>query len=413
MINPERARSVLAASEVSAGLERVRTALREGRPLDAAHELELLRVQLASIRDAEGRSVLDHEHAVLSSALAGVSGVDVSQSGTPHGTAVPVTPSNASPRTRLQDPFHPDPDRYRALAAPPATTFPSPELTEPPAPPADDTAETPPSGGIESTPLESADSEPAPEPAPAPSEPAPAPNEPTPEPSEPTPLSTTSTPAEPSPTPSAPANTAEPTAGGSEPATSPYEPRSGGPSGQVTAPEVAPPANNADNTVPRTQTSTGAGQTTTPTPSPEPTRTTPLREDDRATQRPVEPSTTAPTPPSTSTTSNTATTRPSHSWSGPMSNEQRTTTWSDWVRRWIGNGWRAPDFGDGTADRPSPISQGGGTADEHPSDSASGKSSRQLPTNDDPSEARSDDATPSEAGSSATRSEKDHPRLGG
>lgn len=268
VINPERARSVAAAAEVASGLERARVALREGRTVDAARELELLRSQLTVVRDTEGRGQLDREHDLLVAALTRSStsrspGLDSAESTAP-----------ATSGTRGPAPTPPSPRGGSILAAPPPAGPPPPTASPQPAP-APAAAET----REEAT-------DPTLEPAPA--EPPPAP--------EPTPPSE-APPASESPSSSDAAPAPEPTPLQSTPAPEPTQPPEPGPTPTSSpSPDTAAPTSGPSSTgsveEPIGQPSAGDGQ---PEQSREEATTspaTPTGDDDRA------PASAAATPPS-------------------------------------------------------------------------------------------------------------------
>ena len=71
MFYAERARSVEAATVVSSGLAKARTALREGRRADAAAAVAEISAQLADVRPDEGHDALVAEQQQLTDELAG------------------------------------------------------------------------------------------------------------------------------------------------------------------------------------------------------------------------------------------------------------------------------------------------------------------------------------------------------
>ncbi len=68
----DRARSVEAAADVTSVLATARTALSEGRTVDAARAIAIVRARLVDVRDAEGHDQLDSQQAELLGHLAAV-----------------------------------------------------------------------------------------------------------------------------------------------------------------------------------------------------------------------------------------------------------------------------------------------------------------------------------------------------
>jgi hypothetical protein len=70
VVFPEHARSVEAADTIVVHLDRARTALREGRTADAAHEVNEIQSVIGAVLPADGRATLDAEHTSIVAVIA-------------------------------------------------------------------------------------------------------------------------------------------------------------------------------------------------------------------------------------------------------------------------------------------------------------------------------------------------------
>jgi hypothetical protein len=98
VLHVERTRSVHAAAEVTAKLDRARAALQQGNSAAAARELAEIEVPLAVVRTEEGRADLDHQRRLLAAELIGFlpAATALVQAPDPGHTALPGDPTSAA-----------------------------------------------------------------------------------------------------------------------------------------------------------------------------------------------------------------------------------------------------------------------------------------------------------------------------